>query len=174
MDLAVSTARAGNVIGGGDFANDRIIPDCVRAMKAGKVIGVRNPYSTRPYQHVLEPLAVYLTIVQKQYEDKKYQGFYNVGPDDCDCVTTGDLVDLFCRYWGENAKWENQAEANAPHEANFLKLDCSKVKATFGWRPRWHIDECMDMVCRFSKVWISGGDVPAEMDREINEFMKEN
>ena len=174
MDLAVSTARAGNVIGGGDFANDRIIPDCVRAMKAGKVIGVRNPYSTRPYQHVLEPLAVYLTIVQKQYEDKKYQGFYNVGPDDCDCVTTGDLVDLFCRYWGENAKWENQAEANAPHEANFLKLDCSKVKATFGWRPRWHIDECMDMVCRFSKVRISGGDVAAEMDREINEFMKEN
>lgn len=172
--ISVSTARAGNVIGGGDFANDRIIPDCVRAMKYGKVIGVRNPYSTRPYQHVLEPLAVYLTIAQKQYEDKKCQGFYNVGPDDCDCVTTGDLVDLFCKYWGEDAKWENQAEANAPHEANFLKLDCSKIKATFGWRPRWHIDECMDMVCRFSKVWISGGDVPAEMDREINEFMKEN
>lgn len=169
--LSVSTARAGNVIGGGDFANDRIIPDCVRAMKAGNVIGVRNPYSTRPYQHVLEPLAVYLTIAQKQYEDKKYQGFYNVGPDDCDCVTTGDLVDLFCKYWGEDVKWENQAEANAPHEANFLKLDCSKIKATFGWRPRWHIDECMDMVCRFSKVWISGGDVPAEMDREINEFL---
>lgn len=172
--VSVSTARAGNVIGGGDFANDRIIPDCVRAMKAGRIIGVRNPYSTRPYQHVLEPLAVYLTIAQKQYEDKKYQGFYNVGPDDCDCVTTGDLVDLFCKYWGEDAKWENQAEANAPHEANFLKLDCSKIKATFGWRPRWHIDECMDRVCRFSKVWISGGDVPTEMDREINEFMKEN
>ena len=86
---AVSTARAGNVIGGGDFANDRIIPDCVRAMQAGQTIGVRNPYSTRPYQHVLEPLAMYLTIVQKQYEDKKYAGFYNVGPDDCDCVTTG-------------------------------------------------------------------------------------
>lgn len=171
--LSVSTARAGNVIGGGDFANDRIIPDCVRAMQEGKVIGVRNPYSTRPYQHVLEPLAVYLTIAQKQYEDKKYQGFYNVGPDDCDCVTTGDLVNLFCKYWGDDANWENQAEANAPHEANFLKLDCSKIKATFGWRPRWHIDECMDMVCRFSKVWISGGDVPAEMDREINEFIKE-
>ena len=86
---AVSTARAGNVIGGGDFANDRIIPDCVRAMAAGKTIGVRNPYSTRPYQHVLEPLAVYLTIAQKQYEDSRYAGYYNVGPDDCDCVTTG-------------------------------------------------------------------------------------
>ena len=170
--VAVSTARAGNVIGGGDFANDRIIPDCVRAMAAGRKIGVRNPYSTRPYQHVLEPLAVYLTIAQKQYEDASYQGYYNVGPDDCDCVTTGDLVDLFCKHWGEGAAWENQAEANAPHEANFLKLDCSKVKATFGWKPRWHMDECMEMVCRFSKVWLAGGDVPAEMDKEIKEFLE--
>ena len=173
-DIAVSTARAGNVIGGGDFANDRIIPDCVRAMKDGKVIGVRNPYSTRPYQHVLEPLAVYLDIVAKQYEDKSYQGYYNVGPDDCDCVTTGCLVDLFCKHWGAGAEWENQADGNAPHEANFLKLDCSKVKATFGWLPRWHIEECMAMVCRFSKVLLAGGDIPAEMDKEIDEFLGRN
>lgn len=171
-NIAISTARAGNVIGGGDFANDRIIPDCVRAMKDGKTIGVRNPYSTRPYQHVLEPLAVYLEIAAKQYEDISYQGYYNVGPDDCDCVTTGNLVDLFCKYWGENATWENQAEANAPHEANFLKLDCSKVKATFGWQPRWHMEECMKMVCQFSKVWLAGGNIPEEMDREIKEFME--
>lgn len=171
-DIAVSTARAGNVIGGGDFANDRIIPDCVRAMEKGEVIGVRNPYSTRPYQHVLEPLAVYLTIVSKQYEDKKYQGYYNVGPDDCDCVSTGDLVELFCKYWGEDAKWENQAEVNAPHEANFLKLDCSKLKATFGWQPRWHMEESMEKVCSFSKMWLSGGDVPAEMDKEIKDFFE--
>lgn len=171
---AVSTARAGNVIGGGDFANDRIIPDCVRAMKAGKAIGVRNPYSTRPYQHVLEPLAVYLTIVRKQYEDRKYAGFYNVGPDDCDCVTTGELVDLFCRNWGEDARWENQAEEDAPHEANFLKLDCSKIKSVFGWKPRWHMAECMEMTCRFSKVWLSGGDIPSEMDREIEAFLAED
>ena len=168
---AVSTARAGNVIGGGDFANDRIVPDCVRAMAAGRTIGVRNPYSTRPYQHVLEPLAVYLTIAQKQYEDKKYAGFYNVGPDDCDCVTTGELVDLFCRNWGGDAAWENQAEVNAPHEANFLKLDCSKIKATFGWKPRWHIEECMEMTVRFSKVWLNGGDVSAEMEKEIEIFL---
>lgn len=171
--VAVSTARAGNVIGGGDFANDRIIPDCVRAIKENKVIGVRNPYSTRPYQHVLEPLAVYLEIAQKQYEDGSYQGYYNVGPDDCDCVTTGDLVDLFCKSWGEGASWENQAEKNAPHEANFLKLDCSKVKAVFKWQPRWHIEECMEKVCQFSKVWIAGGDIPTEMDKEIKEFMEE-
>ena len=103
--VAVSTARAGNVIGGGDFANDRIIPDCVRAMAAKNTIGVRNPYSTRPYQHVLEPLAVYLTIAQKHYEDSSYQGYYNVGPDDCDCVTTGELVVLFCKHWGDGAVW---------------------------------------------------------------------
>ena len=171
-DIAVSTARAGNVIGGGDFANDRIIPDCVRAMAKGAPIGVRNPYSTRPYQHVLEPLSVYLLIAQKQYEDRKYAGFYNVGPDECDCVTTGQLVDLFCRCWGDGASWVNQAEANAPHEANFLKLDCSKIKAVFSWQPRWHIAECMEMTCRFSKVWLSGGDIPTEMDNEINEFFE--
>ena len=171
--VAVSTARAGNVIGGGDFANDRIIPDCVRAMAGGKVIQVRNPYSTRPYQHVLEPLAAYLMIARKQYEEPGYQGYYNVGPDDCDCVTTGHLVDLFCRHWGEGAAWENQAEANAPHEANFLKLDCSRLKAAFGWKPRWHIDECMEMVCRFSKLWLAGGDIPAEMDWEIKKFLED-
>lgn len=173
-NIGISTARAGNVIGGGDFSNDRIIPDCVRAMKSGSVIGVRNPYSTRPYQHVLEPLAVYLMIAQKQYEDKKYAGYYNVGPDDCDCVTTGDLVDLFCRKWGDNAAWENRAEVNAPHEANFLKLDCSKIKSIFDWKPRWHIDECMDMTCRFSKIWLNGGDIKSEMNFEIDKFMEEN
>ena len=169
--VAISTARAGNVIGGGDFANDRIIPDCVRAMKDKKTIIVRNPYSTRPYQHVLEPLMVYLMIAQKQYEDINYQGYYNVGPDDCDCVTTGQLVDLFCKYYGEDAKWKNVSESNAPHEANFLKLDCSKLKKTFGWKPRWHIEECMYMTCRFGKKWLNGEDISLEMDKEIEEFM---
>ena len=170
---AVSTARAGNVIGGGDFANDRIIPDCVRAAAAGRTIGVRNPYSTRPYQHVLEPLFAYLMIAMRQAEERKYAGWYNVGPDECDCVTTGELVDLFCKKWGEGARWENQAEANAPHEASFLKLDCSKVKSTFGWKPRWHIMECMNMTCRFSKVYLSGGDIPREMDEEIRSFLED-
>ena len=171
--VSISTARAGNVIGGGDFANDRIIPDCVRAMAKGESIGVRNPYSTRPYQHVLEPLAAYLLIAQRQYEDNQYAGYYNVGPDDCDCVTTGTLVDLFCQAWGDGAAWENRAEANAPHEANFLKLDCSKLKSTFGWKPRWHMAECMQKTVAFSKVWLSGGNIPAEMDKEIKEFLSE-
>ncbi|MBO4715627.1 MAG: CDP-glucose 4,6-dehydratase [Verrucomicrobia bacterium] len=170
--IAISTARAGNVIGGGDFANDRIIPDCIRAVQAGKVIGVRNPYSTRPYQHVLEPLFAYLMIAQRQYKDYKYAGFYNVGPDECDCVTTGELVDLFCTKWGNGASWENQAEKNAPHEANFLKLDCSKLKGTFGWKPVWHMDTTIEMICDWTKTWLGGEDVPSEMDREIRMFME--
>ena len=167
---AVSTARAGNVIGGGDFASDRIIPDCVRAVSENKEIIVRNPYSTRPYQHVLEPLSAYLLIAQKQYENKKYSGFYNVGPDECDCVQTGELVELFCKHWGENSSWKNVSEENAPHEANFLKLDCSKIKSILKWQPKWHIDECMKYTAQFYKAWLAGEDIPAEMDREIKEY----
>jgi len=171
--VAISTARAGNVIGGGDFAPDRIIPDCVRAMQEGKTIEVRNPRSIRPYQHVLEPLVVYLIIAAKQFGNGCYAGYYNVGPDDCDCITTGELVNLFCKYWGSNAKWESQAEPDAPHEANFLKLDCNLLKNTFGWRPRWHIEEAIQKTCAFSKVWLQGGNIPAEMDKEIEEFFGE-
>lgn len=167
---AISTARAGNVIGGGDFARDRIIPDCVRAAAAGQTIVVRNPYSTRPYQHVLEPVMAYLMIARRQYEDASLAGWYNVGPDDCDCVTTGELTTLFCKAWGDGLTWENRAEANAPHEANFLKLDSTKLKTTFGWRPRWHMQEAIKKTVEWSKVWLSGGDIPAEMQREIREF----
>ena len=167
---AISTARAGNVIGGGDFAADRILPDCVRAMAKGEIIKVRNPYSTRPYQHVLEPLSVYLEIIRRQFENPSFAGGYNVGPDECDCVTTGELVDLFCRHWGEDAKWENLAEVHAPHEAGFLKLDNRKVKQVFGWKPRWHIDEGMARTVRFFKAWLAHADLAAEMDREISEF----
>ena len=167
---AISTARAGNVIGGGDFARDRIIPDCVRAAADKRPIIVRNPYSTRPYQHVLEPVMAYLMIAQKQYEDPTLADWYNVGPDDCDCVTTGELTTLFCRAWGDGMTWENRSEANAPHEANFLKLDCSKIKTTFGWTPRWHMQEAIQKTVEWSKVWMDGGDVPAVMRKQIREF----
>lgn len=140
---AVTTCRAGNVIGGGDFANDRIIPDCIRAVSDGQEIVVRNPYSTRPYQHVLEPVMAYLMIAEAQYKDRTLAGSYNVGPDDSDCWTTGELVQLFCDKWNavaeaagcsaalNKAKWVNKHDGG-PHEANFLKLDCSKLKNTFG------------------------------------------
>lgn len=166
---AVSTARAGNVIGGGDFANDRIVPDCVRAMAAGKEIVVRNPYSTRPFQHVLEPLFAYLMIAQRQYEDLAYQGYYNVGPDDCDCVTTGELVDIFCESWGGEARWINRHDGG-PHEANFLKLDCSKIKHTFGWQPRWHIRQAIEKTVEWSKAYLEGEDMRTVMDAQITAF----
>lgn len=168
--VRISTARAGNVIGGGDFAKDRIIPDCIRAQQHCP-IGVRNPYSTRPYQHVLEPVMVYLMIAQLQYQDPSYSGWYNVGPDDCDCVTTGQLVELFCKCWGDDARWSVTSEMNAPHEANFLKLDCSKLKAKFDWKPRWHIDRTVELTCAWSKAWLAGEDVVPEMEREITEYL---
>ena len=148
-DIAVSTCRAGNVIGGGDFASDRIIPDCFRAVSKGEDIIVRNPYSTRPYQHVLEPVYVYLMIAMRQYADNSLAGNYNVGPDDADCYTTGDLVDLFCKKWkqktGKKVNWINKYDGG-PHEANFLKLDCSKLKTTFGWKPMMNVDSAMDYI----------------------------
>ncbi len=169
---AISTARAGNVIGGGDFASDRIIPDCVRAATEGRDIIVRNPFSTRPYQHVLEPVTAYLMIARRQWADPSLAGWYNVGPDECDCVTTGELVDLFIARWGHGVKRADLPHSRGPHEAGFLKLDCSKIKAVFGWRPTWHIDEAVGMVCAWTKVWQAGGDVPGEMDREIEAFFK--
>lgn len=169
MDIAVSTARAGNVIGGGDFANDRIIPDCVRAAAAGKDIIVRNPHSTRPYQLVLEPLAVYLTIAMKQYEDRRYQGYYNVGPDDKDCVTTGHLVDMFCRVWGQGIKWIDRYDGG-PHEAGFLKLDCSRIKSVFGWQPRYGVEEAIAKTVEWSRAYLEGEEMLEVMDRQIREF----
>lgn len=168
--IAVSTARAGNVIGGGDFAQDRIIPDCIRAALNHQKIVVRNPYSTRPYQHVLEPLFAYLFIAQKQYEDIAYADFYNVGPDECDCVTTGELVTLFCEKWGEGQMWENRS-VDGPHEAGFLRLDCSKLKSRLGWKPGWHIEEAVDMTCQFTRVYQNKGSIAQEMEEEINIFM---
>ena len=169
-NIAVSTARAGNVIGGGDFANDRIIPDCIRAVQKDEPIIVRNPHSTRPYQHVLEPIMAYLMIAEKQYTDLGYAGWYNVGPDDCDCVTTGKLADIFCSAWGNDARWENKW-TGGPHEANFLKLDCSKLKSTFGWKPKWNISDAVQKTCEWTKTWLNGGNIPIIMDKQIEEYM---
>ncbi len=171
-ECSVSTARAGNVIGGGDFAKDRIIPDCVRSIENGNEIVVRNPHSTRPYQHVLEPLYIYLTICQKQYKNKSYEGYYNVGPDDCDCVTTGDLVDMFCKSWGNGLSWVNKHDGG-PHEAAFLKLNNNKIKDVFGWKPKWHMDETINKIVEWTRVYIENkDDIPLEMDKEIKEFFE--
>ena len=133
---------------------------------------VRNPYSTRPYQHVLEPVYTYLMLAGKQYENKDLSGCYNVGPDDCDCVTTGNLVDIFCKKWGDGASWKNVAEKNAPHEANFLKLDCSKIKKMLRWNPRWHIDEAIEKTVIWSKEYFKGSDMNKIMDTQIEEYLR--
>ena len=170
MDVSVSTARAGNVIGGGDFANDRIIPDCVRAAIKKERIIVRNPNSIRPYQHVLEPLSVYLKIVEKQYENKCYAGFYNVGPNDSDCITTGKLADIFCKYWQEGQSWYTQFY-NGPHDANFLKLNCDKINKTFGWNPRWDSETAVEKTVEWSKDYINDKYMNAIMKKQILEFL---
>lgn len=173
--IAVSTARAGNVIGGGDFANDRIVPDCVRSALKGETITVRNPNSTRPYQHVLEPLFAYLLITQKQVEKPELADYYNVGPDEADCITTGELVNLFCKKWeeqtGESQSWENQS-IDGPHEAKFLKLDCSKIKSRLGWKPRWNVEQAVEKTVEWTKAYKDQKNIAEIMEKQIIDFME--
>ena len=169
---AISTARSGNVIGGGDYAVDRIIPDCIRAVEGGREILLRNPDSTRPYQHVLECLCGYLLLAQRQYEDKAFAGSYNFGPDDESCVTTGGLAALFCDAWGGGASWRNEGEADAPHEANFLKLDCSKSKSVLGWKPRWGIRTAVEKIVAWEKAVQGGISAADATDGQIKEYFE--
>ncbi len=171
---AISTARSGNVIGGGDYAEDRIIPDCLRAVSEGRAIILRNPHSTRPYQHVLECLRGYLVLAQRQCEDReKYAGSYNFGPDDSSCVTTGALAGLFCETWGNGATWKSEAEADAPHEANFLKLDCSKAKSVLNWHPQWDIRMAIARIVAWERAVRGGASAAAVTDQQIQDYFKE-
>ncbi len=172
---AVSTARAGNVIGGGDFAPDRLIPDCVRAAENKEKVIIRNPASTRPFQHVLEPVSVYLMIAEKQYLDKEYSGHYNVGPDIEDVRSAGEMADIFARTWGDGLEIDFQNDGG-PKEAAALVLDCSKLKERFGWKSVWNAEEAVKRTVRWSKVYVSGGDTKAELMRQIEEYwgVKEN
>lgn len=175
-ETAISTARAGNVIGGGDFAVDRIIPDCVRAVKKGEKILIRNPYSIRPYQHVLEPIMAYLMIVEAQYKDKNYEGEYNIGPDETSCWETGKLVEVFCEQWrkrtGKQIEWMHKDD-NGPHEANCLKLDCSRIKKKMKWSPCWNVTQAVEKVVEWSDEYIKNSDVGLCMERQISEYMME-
>lgn len=172
--VAVSTCRAGNVIGGGDFSKDRIIPDCFRAVKNGEKIVLRNPNSVRPYQHVLDPLAAYLQVAQMQFENRlRYEGAYNIGPNQEDNVTTGELADLFCEEWGNGASWECHEEVKAVHEAGLLYLDCTKFKQTMGWQPVWNIKNTIQKTVEWYMEYVSGNDVAACMDKQIVEFYEE-
>lgn len=168
---AVSTARAGNVIGGGDFAANRIIPDCVKAASEHRSIAVRNPNSVRPYQHVLEPIYAYLLIAAGQYGNINLAGSYNVGPDEKDCIRTGELVDLFIKNWGENIKRIN-GNSNGPHEANFLKLDCSKLKGVFSWHPKWDVNTAVQKTVEWSKCYLLRGNIDECMNNQIEIFFR--
>lgn len=173
--IAVSTMRAGNVIGGGDFATDRIIPDCVRAAYRKDKINVRNPFSVRPYQHVLEAVMAYLMVAQAQYEDLNCAGNYNVGPDDRDSIETGRITALFCDTWNrladEKIEWTTCFEGG-PHEANYLKLDCSRLKKKFQWKPIWNIGKAVEKTVEWSLAYRNQEDISACMEHQIQEFIE--
>ena len=172
--VAISTARAGNVIGGGDFAINRIIPDCLRAIEKGTDIVVRNPYSVRPYQHVLEAVFAYLLIAQMQYEDSRYAGSYNIGPDEISCVTTGDIVECVCNTWkelqGKQPRWRVEGDGG-PHEAHVLKLDCAKVKSVIGWKPKWDYKFAIKKTVEWMAAYISEEDIATLLIKQIDEYM---
>ncbi|MCR5474564.1 MAG: CDP-glucose 4,6-dehydratase [Lachnospiraceae bacterium] len=185
LGASVTTMRAGNVIGGGDFATDRIIPDCVRAAVKGEDIIVRNPYSTRPYQHVLEPVVCYLRVAAEQYSHPEIKGCYNIGPDDSDAVTTAQIATMFCDLWNDmgpdeaggpagyhKIKWINRSDGG-PHEAGFLKLDCTKIKEKLGWRPVWNIDRAMKELVEWYGVYASDRDICEVTRRQIGTYINE-
>ncbi len=166
----ISTARAGNVIGGGDFAFARIIPDCVRAAERHEKVIIRNPDSTRPFQHVLEPVTVYADIAAKQFGDRTAADFYNVGPDISDVKSAGELAELFCREWGDGMGVEVKSDGG-PHEASFLKLDCTKLKRKLGWKSVWNVEDAVRNTVRWSKVYINKGDVRKELYDQIESYL---
>lgn len=167
---AVSTARAGNVIGGGDFADCRIIPDCFRAASTGQEVILRNPASVRPYQHVLEPLSAYLLLAMREDQDPRLQGAYNVGPDTEDAVTTGEIADLFIGTWGNGASWRAVSDGG-PHEAGLLLLDSTKIRETLGWKPVWHIGEAVQKAALWYRIYADGGDMAACTESQIREYI---
>ncbi len=170
-NVAVSTARAGNVIGGGDFSKDRILPDAAKALKNNTPLIIRNPYSTRPYQHVLEPLLCYLWIAEEQYWNSDFCDSYNIGPDPCDFTTTEDLIKMFQHYCNNQFSYIIKSD-NGPHEASFLALDNNKLKTTFGWKPHLHIDEAIKLAAEWYCVWKRDGDVVSITESQIKEFFK--
>ena len=169
QNVAVSTARAGNVIGGGDFANDRIIPDCFRSIKNKSILNIRNPHSTRPYQHVLEPLFCYLLIVKKQFENKKYSGSYNIGPDIDNVLDTETLVKMFFERFS-NSSYASKPDTNGPHEATFLCLNNSKMKNTFGWEPQLDCVSAISMTSDWYSHYLSNSDMKKVTEDQIKKF----
>lgn len=168
--LPVSTMRAGNVIGGGDFSLNRIIPDCYRAVESNETIYIRSPYSIRPYQHVIEPLYAYLLVAKKQYEEIEYASSYNIGPVESDNITTQEIATLFCDKWGAGANFEVK-KVDFVHEANFLKLDCNKIHAKCGFKPEYNIEKAIEKTVEWYKAYKNNEDVIEVTNVQIKEYL---
>lgn len=168
--VAIASARAGNVIGGGDFAHDRLIPDCVRAVLAREKILLRNPGAVRPWQHVLEPLTGYLLLARKLWEDgESYSSAWNFGPENSNAQSVEWVVRRFCEGWGEQASYEVDGREH-PHEAHYLKLDISKAMSSLGWRPRWDLQSAIASVVDWTRCYRDGGDVREATLRQIAKY----
>lgn len=168
--VAVASARAGNVIGGGDWAEDRLIPDIMRAITNGEAVNIRNPHAIRPWQHVLEPLSGYLVLAQKLYEEGAgYAEGWNFGPNDQDAKPVQWIVEHLTNNWGNGASWSVDS-GNHPHEAHYLKLDCSKAKSRLNWHPRWHLAEALEHIISWQKQYQQGADIKAVTLAQINEY----
>lgn len=171
--VALATARAGNVIGGGDWAEDRLIPDCIRSLLTGNKICIRHPNAIRPWQHVLEPLSGYLCLAQKLYEHgADYAEAWNFGPHDDDAKPVEWIVQRLCERWGENAGYEIEAGEH-PHEANYLKLDCSKARQKLGWEPRWPLNHAIEAIIEWTLAYKDNQNLRAICLRQIDDFVRQ-
>jgi len=169
-DIRVATARAGNVIGGGDWAEDRLVPDILKAFEKNQVVSIRNPQATRPWQHVLEPLAGYMQLAQRLYEDgQSFATAWNFGPNDHDAKSVQSIVKDVLNIWGDRADWIINSDAPT-HEAQSLKLDCSKAKLQLGWKPQWTIEKTLARIVNWHRQWLAGADMYAYSMAEIYEY----
>jgi CDP-glucose 4,6-dehydratase len=168
--VSVASARAGNVIGGGDWATDRLIPDCVRSILKGEKVVIRSPQAIRPWQHVLEPLSGYLMLARKLYEDgPRYAEAWNFGPDDSDAKPVEWLVDSLCKKWSTGASYIID-KGKHPHEAHYLKLDCSKAKSELCWQPRWDLEKAIESIAEWTRAYKEGKDVKGVCLKQIEEY----
>ena len=168
--IALGSGRAGNVIGGGDWAMDRLIPDMLRAIGAGQPVMIRNPHSIRPWQHVLEPLSGYLTLAEKLYtEGPVHAEGWNFGPHDIDAKPVEWIIERMTQEWGAGASWQLDGQ-NHPHEATYLKLDCSKARGQLGWHPRWDIGQTIAKIVEWHKACDQGADMRAMTLAQITTY----